>query len=134
VVKKRVISLFFLFVFAILFAHSVIPHHHHEEDPTAVHHHDHHHDDDHNDVDDNFLSHVFSFFQHDGDSTIIYDPSVASDCTKVTIDKNVAFLIQYIVEVVYKPPIVHTEQKFIFRSLSVYPTGNHFRGPPVSWA
>lgn len=66
--KQRFISSILLCAFAVLFAHSVVPHHHHDETPVATQHHDDeeqssrlsHHDDD---KDDHHG--IFSFAQLD---------------------------------------------------------------------
>lgn len=74
--KKRFISSFLLCAFAILFAHSIIPHHHHEEAGTEQH--NSRHDDDHDGIDNNFLGHAFSYFEHEREGSIIYETASPS--------------------------------------------------------
>ncbi len=69
--KKRFISSILLCAFAVIFAHSIIPHHHHEEEITAQHQGS--HNDDHEDIDHNFLGEAFSHFQHEQGSDIVYE-------------------------------------------------------------
>ena len=59
-IKRISITLLFFTAFAVMMAHSVIPHHHHEEETTSEHHDKDHHDD------DNGLDNLFSHFQHIG--------------------------------------------------------------------
>ena len=58
-IKRFSIALLFFTAFAVMMAHSVIPHHHHEEE-TATDYHNKDHDD------DNGLGNLFSHFQHVG--------------------------------------------------------------------
>ena len=58
-VKKFLISFLFFAAYAVLLAHSIIPHHHHEE-KTAIEHQDKDHGA------DNGLDNLFSHFQHIG--------------------------------------------------------------------
>ena len=59
-IKRFSIALLFFSAFAVVMAHSVIPHHHHDEEETATGHHDKDHDD------DSGLGNLFSHFQHVG--------------------------------------------------------------------
>jgi hypothetical protein len=120
-----------LCVFAIVFAHSIIPHHHHEE-ITAEQGND-HHDDDHNDLDNNFLGETFSHFQHDGGSTILYEtPSPSFQCSKFSINKDIILLTCYVVRQFYKPPLIPTERSSLFFLSSPLSSVHLFRGPPVA--
>ena len=58
-IKRFSITLLFFTAFAVIMAHSFIPHHHHEEE-TATERHEKVHDD------DNGLGNLFSHFQHVG--------------------------------------------------------------------
>ena len=92
--KKRFISSILLCAFAVIFAHTIIPHHHHEE-ATATHQ-SNHHDDDHDDLDNNFLEQAFSHFQHEQGSGIVYETaSPVYQYSKVNVDKDTYFLVQY---------------------------------------
>ncbi|MEP7231630.1 MAG: hypothetical protein ABI691_15320 [Ginsengibacter sp.] len=131
--KKRFISSILLFAFAVIFAHSIIPHHHHEEERPAQHHGS--HDDDHGDIDHDFLGQAFSHFQHAQGSGIVYETaSPVYQYSKVDVDKDTYFLVQYIVQILHKPPLKHPESyPFIFSSSSYFVT-SLLRGPPVSLA
>ena len=128
--KKRIISSILLCAFAILFAHSIIPHNHHDE--ATIMKHGGHHDDDHDDIDNNFLGQAFSHFQHEAGS-IIYEPtSSVFQCSKFGIDKEAILVTQYVIRQLYKPPIIHREHfSFAFTSSS-YSASSLFRGPPMS--
>jgi hypothetical protein len=94
--KKRFISSILLCAFAVLFAHSIIPHHHHDE-ATATHQSD-HHDDDHDDLDNNYLGQVFSLFQHENNSGITYQTaSPTFQCSQFSIDKEAVLITQYFI-------------------------------------
>lgn len=131
--KKRFISSILLCVFAVIFAHSIIPHHHHEAERTAQHQGS--PDDDHEDIDHDFLGEAFSHFQHEQDSGIVYETaSTVYQYSKVNLDKDTYFLVQYIVQVLHKPPIEHPEPYPFNFSSSFYSVTSLLRGPPVSMA
>ncbi len=60
--KKLLISFLFFTAYAVVLAHSIIPHHDENEEATEQHDDKGHHDDN----DDNGLGHLFSHFQHIG--------------------------------------------------------------------
>ncbi len=129
-VKKRIISSLLLCAFAVLFAHSIIPHHHHEEANTE--HHYGSHDEDHDDIDHDFLGQAFSHFQHEQGRNIVYETATPDfQCLKVNFDKDTFLLVQYIVQVLHKPPIKHPEPSPIYFASSSHPVANILRGPPV---
>ncbi len=112
-----------------LFAHSIIPHHHEEKD--FAHQQSSHHDD-HDDIDDNFLGQVFSHLQHEQGSTFVYE-TAASDFqrSKVSFDNNSVLVVQYIIQVLYKPPIKHAESSPVCFTSSYYSVTTLLRGPPA---
>jgi hypothetical protein len=129
--KKSFISSFLLCVFAIVFAHSIIPHHHHEEITTEQG--SSHHDDDHNDLDNNFLGKAFSHFQHDDGNAILYEtPSPCFQCAKISIDKDVFLLTGYVVRQSHKPPLIPREHSSLIYLFSPLSALHLFRGPPVA--
>ncbi len=93
------------------------------------------HDDDHEDIDHNFLGQVFSHFQHEQGGNIVYETaSHVAHYSKVNLDKDTYFLVQYIVQVLHKPPLkLPGPYLFNFSSSSYYVT-SLLRGPPVSLA
>ena len=126
--KHRLISSFLLCVFAVLFAHSIIPHHHEEEKYA---HHQPSHNDDHDDIDHNFLGEAFSHFQHEQGGTVTYETaSLDCQCSKVNFDKNTLLLVQFIVQVLHKPPLKHPEPYPIHFTPSSYSAVTLLRGPP----
>ena len=132
-VKKRFISAILLCAFAVLFAHSITPHHHHEEADTLQH--NDHHDNDNDDTDKSILGHAFSHFQHEQGSGIVYETaSQAYQYSKVNVDKDQYFLVQYIVQVLHKPPLKHSEHYTFNFSSSSYSVTSLLRGPPVALA
>lgn len=129
--KKRFISSFLLCAFAILFAHTIIPHHHHEEADTEQH--NSHHGDDHDDIDHDFLGHAFSYFEHEKEGSIIYETASPSfECSKVSFDKDAVLLVNYIIRQLHKPPLIHKEVPSITFTLSFYSNSRLFRGPPMA--
>ncbi len=113
-----------------LFAHSIIRHHHHEEEETAQHQGSHH--DDHEDIDNNFLGQAFSHFQHEQGGTVTYETASADyQCAKVNFDKKTFFLVQYIVQVLYKPPLKHAESPPFHFTFTSFTVTSLLRGPPV---
>ena len=122
--KQRVISSFLLCAFAIIFAHSIIPHHHHEGNGVAsftI-----------PDDNDGFLGHAFSFFQHDKGSAIIYEGSSPTYQTqKISFYTDVLPLVQCFVRRLYEPPLIHADYYSNSFTLSSYPLTSLFRGPPV---
>jgi hypothetical protein len=133
-VKKRLISLFLLCVFAIIFAHSVIPHTHADDYShygTVVH----GDDDNHYDLLQNPLSHAFSHFQHDQGNTVIYESSsVDAQISKVQLDAASFRFMQLVIQTVFSEPLKHSEyysNPFIRYHYSVTQT---LRGPPASQA
>ncbi len=131
--KKRFISSILLCAFAVIFAHSIIPHHHHEEERTAQHQGS--HDDDHEDIDHNFLGQAFSHFQHEQGSGIVYETaSPVYQYSKVNLNNDTYFLVQYIVQILHKPPLKHPEPYPFNFSSSSYSVTSLLRGPPVSLA
>ncbi len=131
--KKRFISSILLCAFAVIFAHSIVPHHHHEEESTAQHQDS--HDDDHEDIDHDFLGEAFSHFQHEGGGNIVYETSSpVYQYSKVNLEKGAFFLVEYIVEALHKPPLKHQGLYKINFSSSSYSAARLLRGPPVSLA
>ncbi len=131
--RKRFISSILLCAFAVIFAHSVVPHHHHEEERTVQHQTS--HDDDHEDIDHNFLGQAFSHFQHEQGGNIVYEnTSPVAQYSKVNLDKDTYFLVQYIVQELHKPPLKHPEPYPFNFSSSSYSDTRLLRGPPVSLA
>ena len=129
--KKRFISSILLCAFAVLFAHSIIPHYHHEE-ATATHQSS-HHDDDHDDLGDNYLGQVFSHFQHDSNSGVTYQTaSPTFKCSKIAIDKEAILFTQYVIRQLFKPPIIHRPHYSFAFTPSTYSASSLFRGPPVA--
>ncbi len=127
--KKRFISSILLCAFAVLFAHSIIPHHHHEEEATEQH--DSSHDEDHDDIDNNFLGQAFSHLQHQQGGTFVYETATPDlQCSKVNFDKNALLLVQYIVQVLHKPPIKHPEPYLIDFTSFFYSVTTLLRGTP----
>lgn len=128
--KQRFISSLLLCAFAIIFAHSVIPHHHHDEAVTAQH--NTFQDDDHDDLDHHFLGQAFSFFQHDQGGIIIYEAASSScECSKIKIVKDAFLLAQHVVRLLYEPPLRHSANYSFSFTSSSYTFTNPFRGPPV---
>ncbi|MDQ6763469.1 MAG: hypothetical protein M3015_12685 [Bacteroidota bacterium] len=129
--KKRLISSILLCAFAVIFAHSIIPHHHHEV--ATVLHHDGSHDGDHDDIDNNFLAHAFSHFQHGSATTIIYEnTSSVFQASKFCIDKEALLFTQYVIGQLYKPPIIHGKHYSFAFTPSNYSASCLFRGPPLA--
>ncbi len=129
--KKRFISSILLCAFAVIFAHSIIPHHH-EESTTQ---HQGSHDDDHGDIDHNFLGEAFSHFQHEAGSNIVYETaSPVYQYLNVNLEKGAFILVEYIVEALHKPPLKHRELYPINFLPSSYSITSLLRGPPMSWA
>lgn len=127
--KQRFISAVLLCAFAVIFAHSVTPHHHDEEE---FEHHQTSHHDDHNDIDHNFLGQALSHLQHEAGSTFVYEtatPDLLS--SKVSFDKNALLVVQYIVQVLHKPPIKHAEPPPVYFASSCYSVTTLLRGPPA---
>jgi len=128
--KQRFISSILLCAFAVLFAHSVIPHHH-NEDASATHQSS-HHDDDHDDLDNNFLEQAFSHFQHESNGGITYQSaSPTFQCSKFSIDKEAILFTQYFVRQLFKPPIIYKEDFLFTFTLPDYSASSLFRGPPM---
>ena len=129
--KKRLISSILLCAFAVLFAHSIIPHHHHEE-ATATHQSS-HHDDDHDDLDNNYLGQVFSHFQHESNANIIYQTASSTyQSSQFSIDEEAILVTQYFIRQLFKPPIKHKEHiPFAFTPFN-YSASSLFRGPPMA--
>jgi Ca2+/H+ antiporter len=73
-VKRFIICFWLIAAYAVVFAHSVVPHHHHEQNDhgEADHHHD---DEDHHDDDSDNLSHSFELFQHQAQPVISLSPA-----------------------------------------------------------
>ena len=129
--KQRFISSILLCAFAVIFAHSIIPHHHHEE-ATFTHHSD-HHDDDHDDLDNNYLGHLFSHFQHESNNGITYQTaSPTFQCLQFSIDKEAILVTQYFIRQLFKPPIKHREHTPFAFTPSNYSASCLFRGPPMA--
>lgn len=127
--KKRFISSILLCAFAILFAHSIVPHHHHEE-VTATQQSS-YYNDVHDDLDNNFLGHAFSHFQQEHGGTINYETaSTGYNFSKVIFDKHTFLLFQYLIKVFYKPPIKYGELYPIHFTASYYYVTQLLRGPP----
>jgi len=129
-IKKRFISSILLCAFAVLFAHSVVPHHHHDEAATTQHQAS--NDDDHDDIDHNFLGQIFSHFQQEHGSRIAYETASPDlQYSKVNFDKGTFLLVQYIVQVLFKPPLNHAETSPFYFTSSSYSVTSLLRGPPV---
>lgn len=130
--KQRFISSILLCAFAVLFAHSIVPHHHHEE--ATVTHQSSHQDDDHSDdVDNNFLGQAFSHFQHENNSGVTYQTaSTTFQFSKIAIDKEAILLTQYVIRQLFKPPIIHRQHPSFAFTSSTYSASSLFRGPPAA--
>ena len=126
--RQRTISAFLLFAFLIVFAHSVIPHHHDDEDNLSTHQTP--GADDHSDVNHNFLSEAFSHLQHEHDGTIIYENATAKQQYSKTGFDEALLAVEYIVKVLYKPPIKYPEPRSIYFTSFLYSTQALLRGPP----
>ena len=130
-IKQRFISSILLCAFAVLFAHSIIPHHHHDE--VQISHQSSHHDDDHDDLDNNFLGQAFSHFQHESGSGITYQTaSPTFEGSKFSLDKEAVLFTQYVIRQLYKPPIIHRSQPTFTFVSSCYSFTGLFRGPPMA--
>ena len=130
--KQRFISSFLLCAFAIIFAHSIIPHHHHEGRGIGNYNHPVKGGDDDDDTGHNFLGRAFSFFQHDKGNTVVYEASSPTyQSQKISIDKDVLPLVQYFVRKLYEPPLIHADNYLFSFTFSSYSDTNLFRGPPV---
>lgn len=129
--KQRYISSFLLCVFALLFAHSIVPHQHHEED-SAPHQSNHHDDDNHDDADTNFLQKVFSQVQHIGNASLTSQTttSTSSQYSKFVADEDAVIFTQYILKQFFKPPLIHQAHNTIAFACSQHSASNLFRGPP----
>jgi hypothetical protein len=130
--KKRIISSLLLCVFAIIFAHSVVPHHHEEEHSA---HQQSSHGNDQDDIDDNFLGQAFSHFQHEQSSTLVYE-TVSADyhCSKVIIDKGTVLFVQFILQAIHKPPIEHPPIYPVRLTPQFGNSADFLRGPPSAMA
>lgn len=126
--KKRFISSILLCAFAIIFAHSIVPHHHHDA-LTFDQHNATFHDDD---PDHDLLERAFSFFQHDPSNGITYEAaSPTFDGAKVSIAKDVLLVVHQMLQVLYAPPLVHSEHYLPPFSFSFYSVAHLYRGPPA---
>jgi hypothetical protein len=126
--KKRIISSLLLCVFAIIFAHSVVPHHHEEEHLA---HHKTTDSNHHEDTDDNFLGQAFSQFQHEQTSTIIFETVFGVyHCPKVNIDKGTVLFVQFILQTIHRPPIEHPDIYPVHLIPQFYTSADFLRGPP----
>lgn len=68
--KRSFILPFLILAYTIVLTHSIIPHHHHHELSSQGNTND---EEEHDDIDDNFLSQPFSFFQHNtGNNDVKY--------------------------------------------------------------
>lgn len=114
-----------------MFAHSIVPHHHHDE--ATVTHQSNHHDDDNDDVENNFLSQIFSHFQHESNNVITYQTaSPTFQCSKFSIDKEAILFTQYVIRQLFKPPITQREHFSFAFTPSIYSASSLFRGPPMA--
>jgi hypothetical protein len=129
--KKRFISSILLCAFAVIFAHSIIPHHHHDE--VRITQHSNQHDDDQDDLDNNFLGQAFSHFQHESNNGITYQTaSPTFQCSQFSIDKEAVLVTQYFIRQLFKPPIIHKEHSSFAFTPSAYSASSLFRGPPMA--
>ena len=129
--KQRYISSFLLCLFALMFAHSIVPHQHHEED-SATHQSDHHDGDDHDDFDTNFLQKAFFNVQHASNSsnTCQTTTSTSPQYSKFVADEDAVVFAQYVLKQFFRPPIIHQAHiTFAFKSTQ-FSASNLFRGPP----
>ena len=126
---QRIISSILLCAFTVLFAHSITPHLHHEAANAT--HQISQHDNDHDDADNNFLSRVFSNFQHASSGSIYHSTSPTFKYSKFNIDKQVVLITEYFIRQLFKPPIKHFEHNFFTFIPSNYTASNLFRGPPI---
>jgi hypothetical protein len=130
--KKRIISSFLLCVFAIVFAHSIIPHHHEDE---VTEQHNSSYDNEHDDIDDNFLGQAFSHFQHDRVNGIVYETAAPIlQCSKASFDKDTVLFVHYIIKLLHKPPLIYNEYSSFSFTISSWSPTYLFRGPPASVA
>lgn len=131
--KKRIISSFLLCVFAIVFAHSIIPHHHYEGKATEQHNSS--NNSDHDDIDDNFLNQAFSHFQHDQVNGVLYERAApALQCSKISFDKDIVLFAHHLIKLLHIPPLLHNGYSSFSLPVSSCSPANLFRGPPASVA
>ncbi len=129
-IPRRFFFIFLWIGYAIIFAHSSIPHHHHEEEEMAQH--EGSHNDDHNDIDHNFLGEAFSNFQHEKDNTIIYENVFFENLySKVHFDKETLLIVLHIVQIIYSPPPDYSETGSDFFTPSSSTFISQLRGPPA---
>ena len=126
--KQRLISSLLLCAFVVLFAHTVIPHHHHGDETEQQHGSG---GDNHDDLDNDLLGQAFAHLQHPQGSAFVYETATPDfQCFKVNIDRSFLFVVQYIVQVLYKPPIKHAEPPGVYITSSRHSVTNLLRGPP----
>lgn len=137
---KRFFILFWLIsAYAVVFAHSVVPHHHAQQDPaeTSHHHHhdtsDHHHGEDH-DQDDPDSHNNFHLFQHQGTTGDFFVPGYKY--TTPTFKKDVRTVnhaVQMLIQLCEEgPPLRHLHKRMGYSLLQQ----QHFyffsvKAPPV---
>ena len=130
--KKYFISFLPLIAYAVILAHSVTPHHHHRD--TIVHSQQ-SSDDDHDDINHNLFEDAFSFFQHGAENELVYEHASSSfNISKTDINQDVFLFVQKAFQLIFKPPLVHTEQKSFLVASSFYYAKTLFRGPPTLMA
>jgi len=129
--KQRFISSILLCAFAVLFAHSIIPHHHHEEATTT--HQSSDRNDEQNDLKNNLLGQAFANFQHENSGGITYQTDSSTfQCLNLSVDKDITLFTPPVIVKLFKPPITHSKHYFLdFTSLR-YSACSLFRGPPMA--
>ncbi len=128
--KKIILSILFL-AWAIIFAHSVIPHHHHVEkfysdrSHSHDHHNDCHHSHNHDDDLNNEQVHKCNHDRHEHVCHFHVDVLTGISIDKTFIANNESTFFSY--------PITEKSDNFTFHTKIVFeqlPKTNHLRGPP----
>lgn len=127
--RQRIISYLLLFTFAIVFAHSVIPHHEKDDDLLCTEHQA--NPDQHKDIDNSFLGSAFANFQHEQGRAIVYEHSgLDYQFSKDSKTNKSVLLLTYLLNQFYQsPPQYHIQQNENFSS-AIIVSQQQFRGPP----
>lgn len=127
-IKRISITLLFFAAFAVITAHSVIPHHHHEDETKTE-----HHDKDQHDDDDNGLGNLFSHFQHIGVNNQFVSTYQSTSVKQIDIPHpEIAFTNScnfYFSDTGEPVPIIFTDHPDIFSSSGSMAFS--LRGPPT---
>lgn len=91
--------------------------------------------DDDDDDDHNLLEHAFSLFQHGAGNELVYKhASSGFNISKTDINQDVFLFVQKAFQLIFKQPLVHTEQRSFLVASSFYYAKSLFRGPPTLMA